>query len=224
MKVLIVEDEKRLANLLKRGLEEKGFAVDACYDGEEGLYQAETSPYDVIVLDVMMPKMDGFTVLRKLREKENQTPVIMLTARGEIENRIKGLNTGADDYLSKPFEFAELAARLTALIRRSKGQPASMLCIADLSIDLNAKSVTRSGVDIQLSAKEYTILEYLALNKGKVISRTEFSEHVYDMNFDLDSNIIDVYINRLRKKIDSGRENPLIHTRRGEGYILKEVN
>jgi DNA-binding response OmpR family regulator len=222
MKVLIVEDEKRLANLLKKGLEENAFAVDLCYDGEEGLYQAQTSPYDAIVLDVMMPKMDGFTVLRKLREQNIQTPVIMLTARGEVESRIKGLNTGADDYLAKPFDFAELIARLIAVIRRSKGQSASQLCIADLHLDLNAKTVGRAGVDVPLSAKEYAILEYLALNKGRVISRTELSEHIYDMNFDLDSNIIDVFINRLRKKIDKGSSMPLIHTRRGEGYILHE--
>ncbi|WP_417910277.1 response regulator transcription factor [Candidatus Electronema sp. PJ] len=224
MKVLIVEDEKRLANLLKKGLEEHAFVVDICHDGEEGLYQAETSPYDAIVLDVMMPKMDGFTVLRKLREQNIEVPVIMLTARGEVENRVKGLNIGADDYLAKPFDFSELLARLTAIIRRSKGQPASQLCVADLHIDLNAKTAGRAGIDIPLSAKEYAILEYLAINKGRVISRTELSEHVYDMNFDLDSNIIDVYINRLRKKIDKDHPHPLIHTRRGEGYILQEGN
>lgn len=224
MRVLIVEDEKRLANLLKKGLEEHSFVVDLSHDGQDGLYQAEISPYDAIILDVMMPKMDGFTVLRKLREREIHTPVIMLTARGEVESRVKGLNTGADDYLAKPFDFGELLARLTAVVRRSKGQPASQLCIADLSIDLNAKSVSKQGIPIQLSAKEYTILEYLALNAGRVISRTEFSEHVYDMNFDLDSNIIDVYINRLRKKLDKDSEKTLIQTRRGEGYIIEKEN
>jgi DNA-binding response OmpR family regulator len=222
MKVLVVEDERRLANLLKKGLEEHAFVVDVCYDGEEGLYLVETSPYDAVVLDVMMPKMDGFTMLHRMREQGNETPVIMLTARGEVENRIKGLNTGADDYLPKPFDFAELLARLTAVIRRNKGQPTSQLCIADLYLDLNAKTAARGGVDLALTAKEYAILEYLALNKGRVISRTEISEHVYDMNFDLDSNIIDVYINRLRKKIDREHPNPLIHTKRGEGYILSE--
>jgi DNA-binding response OmpR family regulator len=222
MKILVVEDEQRLARLLKKGLEENAFAVDVCHDGEEGLYMAETSPYDAMVLDVMMPKMDGFTLLRNLRERNIQTPVIMLTARGEVESRVKGLNSGADDYLSKPFDFAELLARLTALIRRSKGQPASQLCVADLHIDLNAKTVHRAGVNVPLSAKEYAILEYLVMNKGRVISRTELSEHVYDMNFDLDSNIIDVYINRLRKKIDKDHPRPLIQTRRGEGYIIAE--
>jgi DNA-binding response OmpR family regulator len=222
MRVLIVEDEKRLANLLKKGLEEHAFVIDLSYDGQDGLYQAESSPYDAIILDVMMPKMDGFTVLRRLRERDIQTPVIMLTARGEVENRVKGLNSGADDYLAKPFDFTELLARLTAVIRRSKGQAASQLCISDLHIDLNAKSISRQGVAIPLSSKEYAILEYLAINAGRVISRTEFSEHIYDMNFDLDSNIIDVYINRLRKKIDKDSAKPLIHTRRGEGYILQE--
>jgi DNA-binding response OmpR family regulator len=221
MKVLVVEDEKRLANLLKKGLEEHNFAVDNCYDGEDGLFQAETNPYDVIVLDVMLPKMDGFAVLTKLRGKGLNVPVIMLTARSEVENRIKGLNIGADDYLPKPFDFAELLARLTALIRRSKGKPDSHIQIADLRLDLNAKTVTRDGRQIHLSQKEYAVLEYLVLNQGKVISRTEFSEHVYDMNFDLDSNIIDVFITRLRKKIDQGRDCSLIHTRRGEGYYIE---
>lgn len=221
MKVLVIEDEKRLANLLKKGLEEHAFAVDLCFDGAEGLFQAETAPYDAIVLDVMLPKMDGFAVLAKLRGKGLDVPVIMLTARGEVENRIKGLNSGADDYLPKPFDFAELLARLTAVIRRSKGRPDSHLQIAGLRIDLNAKTVSRDGEPVQLSQKEYAILEYLALNRGKVISRTEFSEHVYDMNFDLDSNIIDVFINRLRKKIDKDHDKPLIQTRRGEGYFIE---
>lgn len=221
MKVLVVEDERRLANLLKKGLEEHAFAVDICFDGKEGLFQAETNPYDVIVLDVMLPKMDGFTVLAKLRGQGLDVPVIMLTARGEVENRVKGLNSGADDYLPKPFDFAELLARLTAVIRRSKGRPDSHLQIADLRIDLNGKTVSRDGEPISLSQKEYAILEYLALNRGKVISRTEFSEHIYDMNFDLDSNIIDVFINRLRKKIDKDHDKPLIQTRRGEGYYIE---
>lgn len=222
MKILVVEDEQRLAALLKKGLQENAFVVDLCHDGEEGLYLVETSPYDAVVLDVMMPKMDGFAMLRRMREQGIETPVIMLTARGEVEHRIKGLNIGADDYLPKPFDFAELLARLTAVIRRNKGQAASQLCIADLYVDLNAKTASRSGLALQLTAKEYAILEYLALNQGRVVSRTEISEHVYDMNFDLDSNIIDVYINRLRKKIDRDHAVPLIHTKRGEGYILSE--
>ncbi|MCI5212592.1 MAG: DNA-binding response regulator, partial [Candidatus Electrothrix sp. ATG2] len=194
MKVLIVEDEQRLAALLKKGLEEQSFAVDICFDGEEGLYMAETFPYDAVLLDVMLPKMDGFTVLDSLRKQGIEVPVLMLTARSEVESRVKGLNQGADDYIPKPFDFTELLARLTAVIRRNKGQPASTVQVADLSLDLNAKTASRDGKEISLSAKEYAVLEYLVLNRGRVISRTEFSEHVYDMNFDLDSNIIDVYI------------------------------
>ena len=222
MKILVVEDEQRLAALLKRGLEEHSYAVDLCFDGVEGLYMAETCPYDAVLLDVMLPKMDGFAVLDALRGQGIKVPVLMLTARSEVESRVKGLNSGADDYIPKPFDFAELLARLTAVIRRNKGQSASQVQVSDLLLDLNAKKVTRNNKEIALSAKEYAMLEYLVLNRDRVISRTEFSEHVYDMNFDLDSNIIDVYINRLRKKIDKGHDCKLIHTKRGAGYILKE--
>ena len=220
MKVLVVEDEQRLAALLKKGLEEQSYAVDLCFDGEEGLYMAENYPYDAVLLDVMLPKMDGFTVLDSLRKQGIEVPVLMLTARSEVESRVKGLNQGADDYISKPFDFIELLARLTAVIRRNKGQPASTVQVADLRLDLNAKTISRAGRDILLSAKEYAVLEYLVLNKGRVISRTEFSEHIYDDNFDLDSNIIDVYINKLRNKIDNGQEHKLILTKRGAGYYI----
>ena len=220
MKILIVEDEQRLAALLKKGLEEQSYAVDLCFDGEEGLYMAETFPYDAILLDVMLPKMDGFTVLDTLRRQGNDVPVLMLTARTEVESRVKGLNRGADDYIPKPFDFMELLARLTAVIRRNKGQPTSTVQAAGLCLDLNAKTVFREEKEIVLSAKEYAVLEYLVLNKGRVISRTEFSEHVYDGDFDLDSNIIDVYINKLRKKIDKGHEHKLIMTKRGVGYYI----
>ena len=223
MKILIVEDEQRLATLLKKGFEENSFVVDLCFDGEEGLYMVETFPYDAVILDVMIPKIDGFTLLRTLREKQINVPILMLTAMGEVENRVKGLTSGADDYLPKPFDFTELLARLTAIIRRNKGRATSLLQIADLQLDINSKTVTRGGTQILLSAKEYAIIEYMALNKNRVISRTEFSEHVYDMNFDLDSNIIDVYINRLRNKLDKNHKRKLIHTQRGSGYILKET-
>jgi DNA-binding response OmpR family regulator len=168
----------------------------------------------------MLPKMDGFTVLENLRKQGVDVPVLMLTARTEVESRVKGLNRGADDYIPKPFDFIELLARLTAVIRRNKGQSASAVQIADLSLDLNAKTASRAGREIVLSAKEYAVLEYLVLNKGRVISRTEFSEHVYDGDFDLDSNIIDVYINKLRKKIDKGHTHALIQTKRGVGYYI----
>ncbi|MCW5212313.1 response regulator transcription factor [Desulfobulbus sp. TB] len=220
MKILIVEDEQRLATLLKKGLEEQSYAVDLCFDGEEGLYMAETYPYDAVLLDVMLPQMDGFTVLDSLRKQGIDVPVLMLTARTEVESRVKGLNRGADDYIPKPFDFTELLARLTAVIRRNKGQPASTVQVANLCLDLNAKTATRAEKKILLSAKEYAVLEYLVLNKGRVISRTEFSEHVYDGDFDLDSNIIDVFINKIRKKIDKGHEQKLIKTKRGVGYYI----
>lgn len=222
MRILIIEDEKNLANILKKGLEENSFTVELSFDGEEGLYMAETFPYDAVILDIMLPKVDGFTIMDRLRTKKINVPVIILTARGELENRIKGLNLGADDYLPKPFEFSELLARLKAVIRRSKGTASSIIEIADLTIDTHSKAVKRAKKVIKLSAKEYNILEYLALNKGRVIGRTELIEHIYDAEFDLDSNIIDVYINYLRNKIDKGFDKPLIYTLRGSGYMLKE--
>ena len=222
MKILIVEDEKKLAEILKKGLEENSFSVDLSFDGEEGLYMAETYNYDAVILDIMLPKMDGLTVLNKLRENNINVPVLMFTARGEIEDRVEGLNKGADDYISKPFDFSELLARLKAVIRRNKGKGSSLITIDDLSIEMNSRSVKRGDKELKLSSKEYNLLEYLALNKGRVISRTELTEHIYDMDFDLDSNIIDVYINYLRNKIDKNHNKKLIHTVRGAGYILKE--
>jgi len=222
MKLLIVEDEKDLALTLKKGLEENSFAVDVCYDGEEGLFMAENYPYDVLLLDIMLPKMDGLAILNTLRKKKIDIPVVMLTARGEVEDRIKGLNIGADDYIAKPFDFSELLARLRSVIRRSKGKPSPVIVIGDLTIDTNAREIRRGGRDIKLSAKEYNMLEYLALNKNRVIGRTELMEHIYESDGDPDSNIIDVYINYLRNKIDKDFAVQLIHTVRGAGYVLKE--
>jgi len=222
MKILIVEDEKNLVKILKKGLEENSFIVDSSLDGEEGLYMAETFSYDAIILDIMLPKVDGITILNKLRERKIDVPVLLLTARVEIEDKVKGLNLGADDYIVKPFEFSELLARLRAIIRRNKGKSSPSIIIDDLIIDINSRTVKRSDKEIKLSAKEYKILEYLALNKGRIVSRTEFTEHIYDMDFDLDSNVIDVYINYLRNKIDKDNSKKLIHTIRGAGYILKE--
>ena len=221
MKILIIEDEKRLAAVLKKGLEENAFTVDMSHDGEEGLYMAETFPYDAILLDIMLPVMDGFAVLSKLREKGIGVPVLMLTARGEIEDRIKGLNTGADDYIAKPFDFSELLARLKSVIRRSKGKPQPLLVIGDLSIDTNSRSVRRGGREIKLSATEYNLLEYLALNSNRVISRSEIIEHIYDTEHDYNSNLIDVNISNLRNKLDRGFDRQLISTIRGAGYMLK---
>lgn len=221
MKVLIIEDEKRMAGILKKGLEENAFLVDLAGDGEEGLYLAENYPYDAVLLDIMLPIMDGFTILNALRAKRSEVPVLLITARGEIESRIKGLNFGADDYIVKPFDFHELLARLKSVIRRSKGKPSPLVAIDDLALDTNSRSVCRGGREIRLSATEYNLLEYLALNSGRVISRTELTEHIYDTDFDRDSNVIDVYVNHLRNKLDKGFDRQLIHTVRGAGYILK---
>ena len=219
---MIIEDEKDLVRVLKRGLEENSFTVETAYDGEEGLYLAENFPYDAIVLDLMLPGIQGFQILERLRQSKKDVPVIVLTAKGDVEERVKGLNLGADDYMVKPFNFSELIARLRAVLRRHKGSSSSSIEIADLKIDMNSNTVYRGGKEIKLTAKEYKILEYLALNRGKVISRTELLEHIYDINSDPDSNVIDVYINYLRKKLDKGFEKKLIHTVRGAGYILKE--
>ncbi|MBA3007780.1 MAG: response regulator transcription factor [Proteobacteria bacterium] len=221
MRILVIEDEKRLAAILKKGLEESGFVVDVALDGEDGLFMARTYPYDAVLLDILLPKVDGLTVLKKLRAKKIGVPVLMLTAKGELEDRVRGLNLGADDYLVKPFDFLELLARLNTVIRRSMGKASPIIVIDDLSLDMSAKTVTRSGKEINLSAKEYNLLEYLALNSGRVIGRTELTEHLYDTEFDLDSNIIDVYINYLRNKIDKGYDRQLIVTVRGAGYVLK---
>lgn len=222
MRILVVEDEKALANNLKKGLSEEGYSIDVAYDGEEGGFMAETEPYDLIILDIMLPKADGITVLRNLRKQKIKTPVLMLTARDTVPDKIKGLDTGADDYLTKPFDFEELLARVRALLRRKGEVKTAIITIGDLEIDTASHQVRRGGTDIPLSAREYALLEYLAYNKGKVVSRTNISEHIYEYDFDLDSNIIDVYINFLRNKIDKGFEKKLIHTVRGAGYILKE--
>lgn len=221
MRVLIIEDDRYLANILKKGLEENGFTVEVSYDGEEGLYMAETYPYDGVLLDIMLPKVDGLTILNTLRAKKIDVPVLMITARGEIEDKIKGLSIGADDYIAKPFDFSELLARLKAVIRRSKGKPSPIIIIDDLVIDTNSRTVKRADREIRLSAREYNILEYLALNEGRIVSRTELIEHIYDSEFDLDSNIIDVYINYLRNKIDKGFGKQIIFTVRGAGYMIK---
>ena len=222
MRILIIEDEENLAKILKKGLEENSFTVSLAFDGEEGLYMAETYPFDAIVLDIMLPVIDGLTILDKLRKKNIDVPVVMLTAKGEVEDRVKGLNKGADDYIAKPFDFTELLARLKAVIRRDKGKTSPIIHIDDLTINMNSHIVKRGNREVKVSAKEYMILEYLALNRGRVISRTELIEHIYDTDSDLDSNVIDVYINYLRKKLDRGFDMQLLKTVRGAGYILKE--
>ena len=221
MKILVVEDEQMLALLIKKGLEENSFTVDISHDGEEGMHLAETYPYDAVLLDLTLPGVDGLDILQSLRAKQIDVPVLIITARGEVAQRINGLEIGADDYIAKPFEFGELLARLRSVIRRSKGKASSLLQVDDLAIDTGARTVQRAGREITLSAREFTILEYLALHSGKVVSRTELIEHIYPSDSDWDSNVIDVFVNHLRNKIDKGFDRPLIHTRRGAGYLLK---
>jgi len=222
MKILVIEDEKRLAKILKQGLEENAFAVDLSYDGEEGLSMAEAYPYDAVLLDVMLPRMDGFTVLSKLRTTRREVPVLIISARGEVDDRIRGLNTGADDYITKPFDFFELLARLKSVIRRHKGRPSPLLMIDDLIIDMNSRTVSRANKKISLTPNEYALLEYLALNRGRVVGRSELRERLYDAASDRDSNVIDVHITHLRSKIDKDFDRQIIYTLRGEGYVVRE--
>ncbi|MFH0983348.1 MAG: heavy metal response regulator transcription factor [Planctomycetota bacterium] len=222
MRVLVVEDDPGIAGFVARGLREAGFAVDVANDGLEGLHLACTGNYDVLVLDLMLPGKDGLTLLRELRERGCITPVICLTARDAVDDRVKGLDLGADDYLPKPFSFAELLARLRALLRRGPALTANPLTIADMSVDVVGRQVHRAGKRIELSAREYALLEYLARHVGQVLPRTMILEKVWDMNQDPLTNVLDVHINRLRKKIDHGFDRPLIHTIRGVGYVLRE--
>ena len=222
MRILIVEDEKPLADVIKQGLYEEGYAVDVAYNGEDGLFMAENEPSDLIILDIMLPIVDGLTILKKVRQRGIKSPVLMLTARDALFDKVSGLDTGADDYLTKPFLFEELLARIRALLRRSSEVKTSMIEIRDLVINMATHEVKRKGKNISLTAKEYALLEYMALNKNKVLNRTSLTEHLYDQDFNLDSNVIDVFINRIRTKIDRGSNRGLIHTVRGAGYMLKE--
>jgi len=221
MRLLIVEDEKKMADSLKRGLEEEGYAVDVAYEGESGLYQALTNAYDAVILDIMVPKPDGLEICRKLREQKMSTPVLLLTAQDSVEMKVKGLDTGADDYLTKPFAFAELIARIRALSRRSRNEVALNLQIADLTLDPLTRRVARGGTEIVLTAKEYALLECFMRHPNQVLSRTILSEKVWDENFDAFTNVIDVYVNYLRNKIDRNFEPKLIHTVRGAGYVMR---
>jgi len=221
MRVLLIEDHKPLVRGLRKGLEEEGFAVDVAYDGEEGDFKAMTAEYDVIILDVMLPKMDGLALLQKWRREGLQTHVLMLTARGSIEDKVKGLDYGADDYLTKPFELEELFARLRALIRRTHQVKDPILRLHDLEIDTASRSVKRAGEQIHLTPREYALLEFLAFHRGRVVTRTMIWEHLYDEQDESTSNVVDVYIRYLRNKIDKGFEPPLILTRWGEGYMMR---
>lgn len=220
MRILLLEDEYRLANIVKKGLTEEGFAVDVAYDGEEGQYLAESEEYDAIVLDIMLPKVDGVTICKTLRQKGIKTPILMLTAKDATEDKIKGLDAGGDDYLIKPFAFLELRSRIHALIRRSKNQPQQTLTIEDLEVDPIKHKVIRSGKTIILTPKEFSILELLLRHKDEVVTRTMITEHVWDYNFESMSNIVDVFIASLRRKIDKKAKVKLIHTLHGVGYKI----
>jgi DNA-binding response OmpR family regulator len=221
MRLLLIEDDPKLSRLLTRGLREEGFAVDASADGDDGAWRAVENTYDAIILDVNLPGMDGFAVLEMLRSKGRRTPVLMLTARGALQDRLRGLNSGADDYLRKPFDFEELLARIHALLRRAAPEKEVCLRVGDLTLDPQKREVIRSGHGVDLTAKEFAILEYLLRHKGRVISRTTLSEHVWDENFDAMSNVVDVTVYRLREKIHA-HGPPLVHTVRGAGYVLRD--
>jgi DNA-binding response OmpR family regulator len=221
MRILIVEDEPRMANVIAKGLREATYAVDVAEDGDAALYQTSINDYDLIVLDVLLPKRDGFEVCRELRARGHATPVLMLTARATVDDRINGFDAGADDYLTKPFSFRELLARIRALLRRDSQLRPEIFEVADLIVDSASHRVSRAKHHVQLTAKEYALLEYLARRAGQLVSRAEIAAHVWDDSFDPFSNTIEVYMNRIRKKIDGDHSIKLLHTRRGEGYILE---
>ena len=220
MRLLLVEDDPRLARVVTRGLQEQSYAVDVVSDGDGALYQVEINDYDLVILDVMIPGKDGFTVCREIRSRGKRMPVLMLTARDAVDDRIHGLDSGADDYLTKPFEFRELLARLRALLRRPEHLSPSRMCVGDLVLDSASQTARRGGRPIALTTKEYALLEFLARNANRVVGRSEIAEHVWDESFDPFSNLIEVYVNRLRRKLGDDEGAPLLQTRRGSGYIL----
>jgi two-component system, OmpR family, response regulator len=223
MRILIVEDEKRVYEFLKKGFLSELFSVDVATDGARGSLLARTEPYDAIILDIMLPKKDGIEVLREIRQANITTPILILSARSDVDDRVEGLNLGADDYLPKPFSFSEVLARVRAIVRRQSSEVKdSILSIGDLTVDLLGRRVERSGRGIVLTNKEFELLEYLIRNKNRVLSRVILMEHIWDMNFDSETNVVDVMINRLRRKIDDPAQVKLIHTVRGTGYVLKE--
>jgi heavy metal response regulator len=222
MRVLVVEDEKKTASFVRKALQAEGFAVDVCYNGDDALAAARATPFDGIVLDIMLPGRDGLSVLRQLRERKSTIPVLLLSARGEVNERVEGLNAGADDYLPKPFELAELVARVRALTRRGGESKSTVLRVADLTLDTVTHRAQRGGADIELTAREYRLLEFLMRDAGRICGRMTIIEKVWDYDFDPGTNLVDVYIRRLREKIDAGFEPKLLHTVRGTGYVLRE--
>lgn len=222
MRVLVVEDEKKTASFVRKALQAEGFAVDVCENGEDALAATRATPFDVIVLDIMLPGRDGLSALRQLRERKNSTPVLLLSARGEVNERVEGLDAGADDYLPKPFELVELVARVRALTRRGGENKSTVLRVADLTLDTLTRQAQRREAKIELTAREYRLLEFLMRSAGRLCGRMMILEKVWDYHFDPGTNLVDVYIRRLREKIDADFEPKLLHTVRGAGYILKE--
>jgi heavy metal response regulator len=221
MRILVIEDEKKVAKFLQQGLEEEHYAVDVVHDGEEGEELAVSQTFDLIILDLLLPKKDGIAVLRSLRQRRINVPVLVLTAKSSTDNKVEGLDSGADDYLTKPFSFSELLARVRSLLRRGATEKSTLLKVADLQLDTVTHRARRGERAIDLTAREYAVLEFLMRNADRVLTRTVISEHIWNYNFDTGTNVVDVYINHLRSKIDAGSEQRLIHTVRGVGYVLK---
>jgi DNA-binding response OmpR family regulator len=221
MRILVVEDEKKIASFVRKGLAEAGFTVIVCHNGDEALDLASTERFDAVVLDIMIPGRDGLSVLRNLRDQRNTVPVILLTARDGVSERVDGLNLGADDYMPKPFSMEELIARLKAVWRRHSGEGLSVLQLQDLTVNLTTREVRRAGKKIELTTREFSLLSYLMQSPGRVATRTQLCEHVWDYHFDPGTNLVDVGIQRLRRKIDDGHAIPLLHTVRGVGYTMK---
>ncbi len=222
MRILIAEDDKKVAGFLKKGLKEENYAIDLCYDGNEAVFRARTNEYDLIILDIMLPVKNGFAVCQEIRETGNLTPILMLTARDHLEDKVKGLQVGADDYLTKPFAFEELLARIQALLRRTQQYKTQNLKVGDLEMDPVSRKVTREDKIISLTGKEYALLEYLLRNKGRVVTQTMIIDHIWDMDYEGLSNVVNVYINHLREKIDKDFSQKYIHTVRGSGYKIDE--
>ena len=222
MRVLVIEDDVKLLESVRKGLKESGFGADGASDGREGLARALESEYDAVVLDLMLPGLSGLEVLKALRERHRTTPVLVLSARSSVEDRVRGLDLGADDYLAKPFSFQELLARLRAITRRPAVEPSTVLVAADLALDTVRREATRAGRRLELTAKEFSLLEYLTRRKGVVLTRTMILDHVWDLDYDGGSNLVEVYVNYLRKKVDAGHDVKLIQTVRGSGYVLRE--